>query len=112
MRKEAPDRRNVKSTSDQTTDAHVRGRDFLSPAQIDQLLQAARKGRHGVRDYLLILMMFRHGLRVSEAIALRRDDVDLAQSRLWVSRLKNGLSVEHPIAGDVNRHAKLTPILG
>ena len=44
--------------------------------------------------------MFRHGLRVSEAIALRRSDVDLDQARLWISRLKNGLSVEQPIAGD------------
>ncbi|MGH0004300.1 tyrosine-type recombinase/integrase [Pseudovibrio ascidiaceicola] len=45
-------------------------------------------------------MMFRHGLRVSEAIALRKDHVDLCLSRIWVSRLKNGLSVEQPIAGD------------
>ncbi|MCL4148825.1 UNVERIFIED_CONTAM: hypothetical protein GTU68_023079 [Idotea baltica] len=45
-------------------------------------------------------MMFRHGLHVFEAIALRRDDADLAQSRLWVARLKNGLSVEHPVEGD------------
>ncbi|GGO56987.1 hypothetical protein GCM10011315_23090 [Roseovarius pacificus] len=53
-----------------------------------------------MRDHLLILMMFRHGLRVSEAIALRRSDVDLAQSRVWIARLKNGLSVEQPVPGD------------
>jgi type 1 fimbriae regulatory protein FimB len=45
-------------------------------------------------------MMFRHGLRVSEAIALRRMDVDLDQSRIWIARLRNGLSVEQPVAGD------------
>lgn len=94
------DRRNVKSDDGRAADAHERGRDYLGPAQIDRLLAAARKGRHGIRDYLLILMMFRHGLRVSEAIALRRADADLAQARLWVARLKNGLSVEHPVAGD------------
>ena len=48
----------------------------------------------------MLLLMFRHGLRVSEAISLRRADVDLDQARLWISRLKNGLSVEQPIAGD------------
>ena len=46
------------------------------------------------------MMMYRHGLRVSEAIGLRRDDVDLDQARLWVRRLKNGLAVEQPITGD------------
>lgn len=84
------ERRNVKSGLDDAADAHERGRDYLGPAQLDRLLVAARKGRHGARDYLLMLMMFRHGLRVSEAIALRRDHVDLEQSRLWVARLKAG----------------------
>jgi type 1 fimbriae regulatory protein FimB len=50
--------------------------------------------------------MYRHGLRVSEAIDLRRDDVDLDHARLWVRRLKNGLAVEHPIAGDELRAIK------
>ena len=53
-----------------------------------------------------MLMMYRHGLRVSEAIGLRRDDVDLDQARLWVRRLKNGLAVEQPIAGDELRAIK------
>jgi type 1 fimbriae regulatory protein FimB len=47
-----------------------------------------------------MLMMYRHGLRVSEALRLRRDDVNLDQAWLWVERAKNGLSVEHPIPGD------------
>lgn len=93
-------RRNVKSDTDVAADAHERGRDYLGLAQIDKLLACAKAGRHGARDQLLVLMMFRHGLRVSEAIALRRDHVDLAQSRLWVPRLKRGLSVEHPVEGD------------
>ena len=50
--------------------------------------------------------MYRHGLRVSEAISLKRSDVNLAQSRLWVKRLKNGLSVEQPIDGEELRAIK------
>jgi type 1 fimbriae regulatory protein FimB len=73
---------------------------------MDRLLAAAKKGRHGARDYLLMTMMYRHGLRVSEAIALRRDDINLAQARMWVRRLKNSLSVEHPISGDELRLIK------
>lgn len=94
------ERRNVKSVVATAADDHERSRDFLGPIQIDLLLGAAKKGRHGTRDHLLILMMFRHGLRVSETIALRREHVDLNQSRLWVPRLKRGLSVEQPVAGD------------
>ena len=75
-------------------------------SEIATLLNAAKAGRHGVRDHLLILAMFRHGLRVSEAISLRRDEIDLDHARLWIRRLKNGLAVEHPIAGDELRAIK------
>ena len=91
---------NVKSHSGPVTDAHERRRDFLGEAEIAALLDGAKAGRHGVRDHLLLLTMYRHGLRVSEAVGLRRDEVDLDRARLWVRRLKNGLSVEQPIAGD------------
>lgn len=102
----AAKKRKVTSDPSMTTDAHVRRKDFLSETEIAALLDAATTGRHGIRDHLLILTMFRHGLRVSEAINLRRDEVDLDHARLWVRRLKNGLAVEHPIAADELRAIK------
>lgn len=92
--------RNVKSYGQAAADAHERRQDYLSPPDMERLLTSAKKGRHGIRDQLLLMMMYRHGLRVSEATALRRADVDLSQARIWISRLKNGLSVEQPVSGD------------
>src|SRR5438094_8172231 len=95
-----------KDASAHTTDAHERAKDFLSADEFGRVLDAAKRGRHGTRDHLLMLMMYRHGLRVSEAIGLRRDQVNLAQAGVWVHRLKNSLSVEQPIAGDELRAIK------
>jgi type 1 fimbriae regulatory protein FimB len=99
-----PNGRNVKSDTatagNSTADGHERAKDFLSEGELATLLDSAKAGRHGARDHLLLLVMFRHGLRVSEAVAFRRDEVDLDRARLLVRRLKGGLSVEQPIAGD------------
>jgi type 1 fimbriae regulatory protein FimB/type 1 fimbriae regulatory protein FimE len=56
-------------------------------------------GRHGHRDATVILLAYRHGLRVSELVALRWDQVDLRQGLLHVARLKNGVPSTHPLRG-------------
>jgi type 1 fimbriae regulatory protein FimE len=76
----------------------VRSREYLTPAEVEMLCKAAReRGRYGHRDATMILIAYRHGLRVSELVALRWDQVDFAQGRLHVNRAKNGLSDVHPL---------------
>jgi type 1 fimbriae regulatory protein FimB/type 1 fimbriae regulatory protein FimE len=67
---------------------------------VERLLDAAASsGRHGARDRTLLLLIYRHGLRVSEAIALRWDQVDLKAGNLAVLRRKNGVPSTHPLRG-------------
>src|SRR5271169_5778003 len=80
--------------------ADRRSREHLTPAEIDRLIAAARLlGRHGHRDATMILLAYRHGLRVSELVGLRREQVDLKQGLLHVRRHKNGLPSTHPLRG-------------
>ena len=80
--------------------ADRRSREHLTPAEIDRLIAAARRlGRHGDRDTAMILLAYRHGLRVSELVGLRREQVDLQQGLLHVHRRKSGLASTHPLRG-------------
>ncbi|MCB1767837.1 MAG: tyrosine-type recombinase/integrase, partial [Candidatus Competibacteraceae bacterium] len=60
---------------------------------------AQRRGRHGHRDATLILLAYRHGLRVGELCALRWDQIELDQGFLHVRRLKHGIPSVHPLRG-------------
>lgn len=84
--------------------AERRSREHLSPAEVEKLIAAARRlGRHGLRDAAMILLAYRHGLRVSELVALRLEQVDLRQGILHVRRRKNGLPSTHPLRGPAIR---------
>ncbi len=60
---------------------------------------AGKVGRHGHRDATLLLLAYRHALRVSELVSLLWDAVDLKAGQLHVARLKNGLPSVHPLRG-------------
>lgn len=77
-----------------------RSREYLKPDEVEALMEAAAKlGRHGHRDKALILLAFRHGLRVAELVSLRWDMIDLKAGQLHVLRVKNGTPSVHPLRG-------------
>ncbi|MFQ5936737.1 MAG: tyrosine-type recombinase/integrase [Acidiferrobacterales bacterium] len=73
-----------------------RPREYLTQDEVMRLIKAAQTvGRHGHRDAALILLIFRHGLRVSEAVTLQWTQIDLEKGLLQVQRLKNGMPSAH-----------------
>ena len=78
----------------------------LIALEVEKLLAAARGSRNEARDRCLLLMMFRHGLRVSEACGLTLSQVDIESRVLHVARLKKGLSTAHPLRPDEIRAIK------
>ncbi len=87
-------------------DAHERSKNYLDPSEVERLLEAAKEGRHGARDHALLLIMYRHGLRVSEAVGLKLDHMNMRESRIWVKRVKGSLDSQQPLAGDELRALK------
>jgi integrase len=80
--------------------ADLRTREYLTEAEVEQLMTATRKNRWGHRDATMILVAYRHGLRVSELVDLRWDQVDFRTAALHVRRVKQGTPSTHPILGD------------
>jgi type 1 fimbriae regulatory protein FimB len=90
----------VRTSAEAPNTVDDRPKNFLTEAEIADFLKAARKGRHSVRNYAMLLLAFRHGLRVSELVNIRMPDVDLNTGRLFVRRLKGSLSTSQPLEGD------------
>jgi type 1 fimbriae regulatory protein FimB len=81
-------------------------RKHLVSAEVEKLIAATKGSRNETRDRCLLLLMFRHGLRVSEACGLVLSQVDTESRILHVKRLKEGLSTTHPLRSDELRALK------
>ena len=83
-----------------TLNKEKRAREYLVAHEIEALRKSARcSGRYGHRDDTLVLLIYRHGLRVSEAVNLKWEQVDLKMGLLHVKRVKNGQPSTHPLRG-------------
>jgi integrase len=77
-----------------------RVREHLTEAEMDKLLATLKRSRHGHRDWLIGQVIYRHGLRVSEACDLRWDDIDLPKRTMIVRRLKGSIDSVHYLERD------------
>lgn len=72
-------------------------RKYLTQSEVESLLACAKTSKNPERDYCLVYMSFIHGFRVSEVCRLRLSDMDLRAKSLYIRRMKNGFSTNHPL---------------
>jgi integrase len=86
--------------SGRQSNAAYRTREYLTETEVAALIEQVKDNRHGQRDATMVLVAYRHGLRVSELIDLRWDQIDFEKATLAVRRVKAGTPATHPILGD------------
>jgi integrase len=80
--------------------AELRPREHLTEREVEKLIESARSNRWGQRDSTMILIAFRHGLRVSELCGLQWSDIEFETGTLHLRRAKGGTTATHPLLGD------------
>jgi len=68
---------------------------FLTPEEILAVLRVARE--RSTRDWAMILLAYRHGLRASEVCGLRMADADPKAGFVSIQRLKGSLQTVQPL---------------
>lgn len=86
-----------KSTPGRPRYRDMRCREYLLEDEVEALIKTAKTNRHGLRDSTLILLSYRHGLRVGEAVGLRWAQIDFRDRLIHMDRLKHGINTTHPL---------------
>ena len=74
-------------------------RDHLTASEVKLLIETVKSkgGWYSYRNSILILIIYRHGLRRIEAAHLRWSDVDLKEGTIYIRRIKGSRSGRHPL---------------
>lgn len=83
--------------------ALLRSREYLIPEEMDLIIHAAKKRTMGLRDALLMEIIYRHALRPTEALKLRWEDIDIVRGYLYIKRYKTNEMSMHTIEDDEMR---------
>ncbi len=86
--------------------SEYRKREYLTPTEVADLIEAAKGNRHGQRDACMVLVTYRHALRASEVCELEWSAIDWNRAEMHVKRAKSGKAAVHPIRGDELRELR------
>lgn len=77
---------------------------IYSREEVERLIAAIdRANPQGKRDYAMILLAARYGLRVSDIIGLRHCNLDWAAGRIVLLQQKTGKKIELPLSEEVGK---------
>jgi type 1 fimbriae regulatory protein FimB/type 1 fimbriae regulatory protein FimE len=101
LRLVTPRNENRRVAAARLPNAELRPREYLTVAEVEAMIKAAKASRHGHRDATLVLIAFRHGLRAAEIASLEWSQVEFGRNAVvHVRRVKNGTPSVHPLQGD------------
>ena len=82
------------------------GLNWVTENEISLLRKGAKLTRNSLRNELIVLMLYRHGLRETELCNLRLDYINFNESKIFIKRVKGSNNFSQPIKGDELRLIK------
>jgi len=78
----------------------------ITPEELQQMIKVARSDRHAKRNECMLLVGFSFGLRVSELLNLKNEDIDLGNAQIHLERAKSGKTHDPAISKALQRTLK------
>jgi type 1 fimbriae regulatory protein FimB/type 1 fimbriae regulatory protein FimE len=100
IEKQTVRQRASKNPEGRKPNAELRTREHLTPAEVETLIKTMKGNRNGHRDATMILIAYRHGLRVSELCDLQWNQIDFQSAAIHIRRVKRGTPATHPLTGN------------
>ena len=100
VEKQTVRQRASKNPEGRKPNAELRTREHLTPAEVETLIKTMKRNRNGHRDATMILIAYRHGLRVSELCDLQWNQIDFQSAAIHIRRVKRGTPATHPLTGN------------
>src|SRR5216684_7072101 len=78
----------------------------ITPEELQKMIKVAKNDRYAKRNECLLLVGFSFGLRVSELLNLKIEDIDLGNAQIHLERVKSGKTHDPAISKALQRTLK------